>query len=496
MLLHELIEENIKYKKDKVAVLTEREQITYLELREKSNMVANWLKSNGVNRGDRILIYLPNSISTILLMLAASKIGAIFVIIHNNLKEKSIKGIIEDSQPILLFSNEKLIDSCSDDLKGKFIILEDHWKEIRECSSGTVQDKVIPNDNVAIIYTSGSTGKAKGVVSTHNNIVFATRAIQERLQMVENDVVGCFLPLSFDYGLYQFFLASQVGATLALSENNSNGTTFLKKIVQWNVTCLPLIPSLANSLLILLSRNNDSKALSKVRMITNTGAHLPESNINRFLDLKPDCKIFVMFGLTECKRISILTPEEYKKKSDSVGRPLNETECFVVDEFGNRIEDGSKGELVVRGNNVMNGYWNSPELTDEKFKKYGEGFERVLYTGDIFRIDNEGYLYFYGRKDNLFKQNGFRISTNEIELAALKVPNIEEVILIPKNMDQGSILFVKGNVSVENTYKVLREELEDYKLPSEIVIVKSFSYTSSGKIDSFATKKEYEHMFK
>lgn len=494
MLLHELVEKNLECNYNKIAVFTESDKITYSELREKSNKLANWLKKR-IKRGDRILIYLPNCIPTILIMLAASKIGAIFVIVHNNLKEHSLKGIIDDAQPALLISNKELREKCSEDLRNRFIDIEEKWESILESSAEEVHDKVIPNDIVAIIYTSGSTGRAKGVVSTHNNVVFATKAIQERLQMIEEDVVGCFLPLSFDYGLYQFFLSAQVGATLALSENNSNGTMFLKKIVRWEITCLPLIPSLANSLLTLLSRNREKDVLNKVRLITNTGAHLPESYIQQLSKYIPGCNIFVMFGLTECKRISILTPAEYKVKPNSVGRSLNETECFIVDEFGKVIEDGSKGELVVRGNNVMQGYWRSPELTNEKFRSWGEGFEKVLFTGDIFSIDEDGYLYFFGRKDNIFKQNGFRMSSNEIELAALGIPNVEEVILIPKNRDQGSILFVKGNVEVDEIFRLLRLELEDYKLPSSIIIVEAFSYSSSGKIDKFKIKEEYEELF-
>lgn len=494
MLIHELVEKNLKFNSNKIAIFTENKKITYYELYEKSNKLANWFKNKGIKRGDRVLIYLPNSIPTILIMLAVSKIGAIYIVVHNEIKEHSLKEIINDSEPFIIISNKDLSERCSEDLKNKFTILEDQWESVLKCPTEMEYSKVIPNDNIAIIYTSGSTGKSKGVVSTHNNIIFSTKAIQEKLQMIENDIVGCFLPLSFDYGLYQFFLSVQVGATLALSENNYNGTMLLKKIIQWEITCLPVVPSLVNSLLILLSRNKKKHVLNKLRLITNTGAYLPESYIQQLSRMIPKCNIFIMFGLTECKRISILTPTEYHLKPNSVGRPLNETECFVVDEVGNINRDGSKGELVVRGSNVMNGYWRSPKLTNEKFKSWGEGFERVLFTGDIFSIDEDGYLYFYGRKDNIFKQNGFRISSNEIESAALSIPNIQQAILIPKHKDQGSILFIKGDIDIDEIFKLLRPKLEDYKLPNSIVNVEGFPYTSSGKIDKIKVKHEYENL--
>lgn len=496
MLLHELVEKNLYKKSDKIAVFTENEEITYLGLCEKSSQLANWLKRKGVKKGDRVLVYLSNCIFSLLMTMAVSKIGAIFVIVHNETKELTLKSIIDDSQPTILISDEKLCEKCSEQMKQSFYMVGEVWKGIIDSSAEFVVENVIPNDIISIIYTSGSTGRAKGVVSTHNNVIFSANAIQKRLKMVETDVVGCYLPLSFDYGLYQFFLAAQVGATLALSENNTNGTTLLKKIIQWDVTCLPVIPSLANNLLMLLSRKRGKNELNKLRIITNTGAHLPESYIQQLTELIPQCDVFVMFGLTECKRVSILTPDEYKVKPNSVGRPLDETECFVVDEKGMVVENDTVGELVVRGNNVMNGYWRSIDLTYEKFKPWGEGFERALFTGDMFSMDKDGYLYYHGRRDNLFKQNGFRISTSEVEMVALSIDKVEEVVLIPKQDGQGSVMFLKGDIVFDDFMMELRTKLEDYKMPSRVVIVDSFAYTINGKIDSKKMKENYIELFK
>src|SRR5262249_5256021 len=158
--------------------------------------------------------------------------------------------------------------------------------------------------------------------------------------------------------------------------------------------------------------------------------------------LYANCSLFVMFGLTECKRVSILLPAEYSVKPDSVGKPLPDTECFIVDHDGHILPAGNEGELVVRGPHVMSGYWNAPELTCKRFRVWGTGREKILFTGDTCVLDEEGYLYFRGRFDDIYKQGGYRVSALEVEAAVLDIAGVTHAAVLPPIDGNQSILFV------------------------------------------------------
>ena len=367
--------------------------------------------------------------------------------------------------------------------------LEDDWEHALSHPSSPPSFPGISYDPVSLIYTSGSTGKPKAVISSHSNIVFATQAIQQCLGYQEQDVIGNFLPLSFDVGLYQIFLSFQVGATLALGQDIHAGPGLLNKLRAWQVTGLPAVPSLI-AMLVRLSKRNPPH-LPNLRFITNTGAHLSHTSISEVQRLFPSCSVFVMFGLTECKRVSILPPSEYEHKSTSVGKPLPDTECFIVDPDGRVLPPGEVGELVVRGPHVMLGYWYAPEMTAKRFRVWGPGQERVLFTGDTCKMDEEGYLYFEGRADDIYKQGGYRMSAVEIEEAACTIDGVQQAALIAPDRETGAILFITGNVSRETVFDELRSKIEDYKLPPQIAVLEEFPLTPNGKTDKQRLKALY-----
>jgi len=336
-------------------------------------------------------------------------------------------------------------------------------------------------DNSLFIYTSGSTGSPKAVVSTHFNVIFCTRMISKVLKIRQCDIIGNFLPFSFDYGLYQIFLSFYNMAILAIGDSSLAGIQFIKCLKEWKVTVLPSMPHLTKGLIKLLPRYKDKVYL---RVITNTGENLPQSIILKILELIPNCQIYPMYGLTECKRVSILKPDELESRPGSVGKPLPNVKCYVVDQNNNPLAPGTVGELVVKGSNVMNGYWNNTKLTQEKFKGTSLGPSKILYTGDLFKIDADGYLYFIGRMDDLYKKNGFRISAKEIEEAVYSLNLAEIAILIPPDQeDKSSRLFIKTYKSIEEIKAKLSSRLEYYKIPDKIIILDEFPISLNKKID-------------
>jgi amino acid adenylation domain-containing protein len=479
--IHELLDEMAVRVPDKTAIVADEGTVTYRALAERSRRLATWLRRSGVRRGDRIAIVLPNGIPAVIALLATSRLAAIFFIVNPAIKWYGLRHILEDAAPALIVTTRQRDDVDEIGAHGAALLLEDGWAEALESEPVALPFPGISSDPACLIYTSGSTGKPKGVISSHRNVVFATWAIQQCLGVQESDVIGNFLPLSFDVGLYQIFLGFQAGATLALGRDAHAGPRLLSKLCEWNVTGLPAVPSLISTVIRLAKRTPGQ--LPRLRFVTNTGAHLPRAYVADLRALFPTCSVFVMFGLTECKRVSILPPADYARKSESVGRPLPGTECLIVGPDGRALPPDEVGELVVRGPHVMLGYWRAPELTAKRFRTWGAGSEIVLFTGDTCSMDAEGYLYFHGRSDDIYKQGGYRTSALEVEAAACDIPGVRQTALVPPDAETGAILFVTGDITAETVLDGLRRRLEDYKLPAQIVVLDELPLTPNGKID-------------
>ncbi|MEI2358511.1 class I adenylate-forming enzyme family protein [Mesobacillus zeae] len=463
----------------KTAVITKGESITYKEIAMKSLQAASYLKDNGIKKGDRVLILMDNSIPLLYLLFGISRIGGIAVVLNPQTSDYNLRYIIEDCSPsMLVVSHVALVDSLSAEIKIANIRNINLHMDEYDPTPFDSKCNLLPSDLALLVYTSGSTGTPKAVMCPHKNIIFCTKAISAELKIESSDVIGNFLPLSFDYGLYQVFISFENHATLAL-ESSFSSIELLKRIKDWNITVLPSLPHLTQGLIKLLLREKTPLSL---RMLTNTGEHLPKETVHELKDLLPDCKVYLMYGLTECKRVSILQPDEMAKEADSVGRPLQNVSCYVIDENNQKVPPGTAGQLVVEGPNVMTGYWNNEELTERVFRKTAEGY--ALYTGDFFRMDDDGYLYCIGRNDGVFKQNGYRVSTREIEQAALRLEGIEQAaVLQPDAQFEYSMLFVQTRISPSQIRQKLKFVLEGYKLPPYIEVLDEFPLTNNGKID-------------
>lgn len=521
-LLHEYFSRTAKLYPHKDALICGDKRFTYSLIDRQSDIIKDALTDIGTKRQDKVVIFMDNVPEAIVSLYGILKAGCVFVLLNGTLKAKKLAHIFRNSEATVLItdtSKAKVVAEAFDDsdVNGKIIWTGNSsaipkkllpfsrtWDSLFSESSGMDQNvrltKTIANsrrcidvDLAALIYTSGSTGEPKGVMSTHFNMISAARSIIQYLGNSEKDVVLTVLPLSFDYGLYQVIMAFMYGGTVVLEKSFLYIHKVLERIAQEGVTGFPVVPTVLAMILNL--RDIKKYNFASLRYITNTGAALPAEHIRKFREFFPEVKFFSMFGLTECKRVCYLPPEELDKKPLSVGIPIPNCEVFVLDESGKEVEPGVTGELVVRGSNVMQGYWKDPELTAKYYRPGRYPGERLLYSGDDFRRDEEGYLYFLGRKDDMIKSRGERISPKEIENVLCQIPGVIEaaVIGVPDEIAGQSIkaflVCDKGaKLTEKDILKHCSENLESFALPKHIEILEQLPKTPHGKIDKKVLK--------
>ncbi len=346
-------------------------------------------------------------------------------------------------------------------------------------------------DLAAVIYTSGSTGRPKGVMHAHDNLVAAIDSIAEYLQNREDDVILNVLSLSFGYGLTQLLSVVKTGGRLVLEESFTYPHAVMKRFVEERVTGFAMVPTIAA---ILLQIDLSKYDLSSLRYLTNAGAGLPKAHAVALRNVLPHTRIFLMYGQTECIRTTFLPPELIDEKTDSVGRGIPGVEVFIVDENGSRVEPGVTGELVVRGRNLMRGYWELPEETAQSLRPCleadSEPGEKVLYTGDLFMCDEEGLLYFVSRKDDIIKTRGEKVSPKEVENVLHSHPDVAEAAVYGAADDilgeavHAAIVLREGRELFEREIMLYcSRNLEDFMVPQVVNFHDSLPKTPNGKID-------------
>jgi acyl-CoA synthetase (AMP-forming)/AMP-acid ligase II len=323
-------------------------------------------------------------------------------------------------------------------------------------------------------------------------VVFAASSIIQYLENVQQDVILNVLPLSFDYGLYQLLMTFKFGGTLVLENSFAFPTSILEKLEQEQVTGFPGVPTIFTMLLDL--ELNPSK-LANLRYLTNTAAALPVSQIQKIRQKFYWAKLYSMYGLTETKRTLYLPPEQLERRPGSVGLPIPGTEAWIEDAEGNRLGLGRIGELIVRGRHVMRGYWGDPELSAKRFRPGSVPGERLCYTGDLFRSDEEGFLYFVARTDEIIKSRGEKVSPKEIENVLCALDGVREaaVVGVPDPLlGQAVKAFLVADSKRITESSVLahcRAHLEDLMVPREIEFLDALPRTSSGKINKLLLAK-------
>lgn len=510
-MLQSFIEQSASQYPDKVALIVDQKKYTYLEIEQQSNRLAQGLLQRGLKRGDRVAIHLENSLAATVAIFAVLKAGGVFVMINPTTKIDKLTYVLNNCRARVLIIPERKQQTISEHsdllphLKNIITVgsdtnhLEendlqmprfDSWEQLQtEFSDYTTPPvtQTISIDLAALVYTSGSTGNPKGVMLTHLNMTSAARSITIYLMNESSDIILNVLPLSFDYGLYQLLMAFRVGATVVLEKSFTYPHAILQKIIDEQVTGFPLVPTMSA---ILLKMDLSKYDFSKLRYITNTGAALPAEHILTFRKRLPHVQIFSMYGLTECKRVSYLPLDQVDIRTDSVGIAMPDTEVFIVDDEGHRLPPEHVGELVVRGANVMLGYWEAPELSAERLRPAELPNEMLLYTGDLFRMDREGYLYFVGRRDDIIKSRGEKVSPKEVENVLFTHEKISEAAVVGDPdpvLGQSIRAIVTLMPDEESSEKEIlthcRKHLEDFMVPQKIEFRAELPKSPNGKID-------------
>ncbi len=522
-LVHEWLRRSARRFPDKVALVCGKERWTYRALDRHTDHLAAKLLDRGVKRQDRIAVLLDNSVETVISLYGILKAGGVFIILAGSLKGQKLRYILENSGANILIthvSKAKVVkDAFGDNGDRRRVIWvgpsqripqelaeasrswDEIFSDVEDEANRATQDRQWPRmvdvDLATLIYTSGSTGEPKGVMSTHHNMISAGRSIIQYIGNNEDDVILDVLPLSFDYGLYQVIMAFMFGGTVVLEKSFLYLHSILERIAQEKVTGFPIVPTVVAMLLKL--QDLTQYDLSTLRYMTNTGAALPVGHIQRLRSLFPDVMMISMFGLTECKRVSYLPPEEIERIPSSVGKAMPNCDVFVVDEHGNEVPPGQTGELVIRGSNVMQGYWRDPETTARTYRdgQYPSG--RTLYSGDYFRKDEKGFLYFLGRKDDMIKSKGERISAKEVENNISSMEGVLEVAVLGVADEifgqaiKAYIAPVKdAQLTERHVLKYCSENMESFMVPKYIEFMENLPKTPNGKIDKKLLKAKEE----
>jgi amino acid adenylation domain-containing protein len=480
-------------------------RLSYRRIDEDAGRLADALVGLGVRRGDRVAVHLDNCVETVVAVYAILHAGAIFVLINWSVKPEKLAFMLDDSGAVILITRTQKAASLPSAVvsggKLAWIIVADGeeqlptgqrtraWADLMRDArpAGRGEPRGIDLDLAALIYTSGSSGRPKGVMLSHGNMIAAATSVISYLDNDERDVIACALPLSFSYGLHQMLTAFQVGATLLLERSFAYPHQVLQRMADERATGFALVPTMAA---LLLQLDTGGYRLDCLRYLTNAGAALSPARALQLQQRFPQARLFLMYGLTECKRVCFLPPDELTRRPDSVGRPMPDVEAYVVDEHGRRLPAGEVGELVVRGANVMRGYWNLPDETERALRPGPVPGERVLHTGDLFRADADGYLYFVGRRDDIIKTRGEKVSPTEVENVLYRLDGIAlaAVIGVPDPLLGAAVKAVVtladgAQLTETDVRRHCARYLDDFMVPRIVEFRSSLPRNEAGKID-------------
>jgi amino acid adenylation domain-containing protein len=503
-LLQTTLQRSAERVPQKTALVVGPDRITYSQLWERSVRLSNALRNQGVRRGDRVAIFLDNTWQCVVALYGTLLADAAFVIVNPQTKYDKLTYILNDSGATAMVTDAHLQGSFVPAVGSASSLLSvlvtggvpagpsplpmlDFDAALNSASADAIGQNNISIDLSSLIYTSGSTGEPKGVMHTHQSMLFALQSLVEYMRLQEDDRLLCVLPLAFDYGMYQLLMTVHLGATLVLERSFTYPAQVFKVMNDEGVTIFPGVPTVFAMLL--ATHEKQALQFPLVRRVTNTAAALPTSFNLRLREVFPNAEIFRMYGLTECKRVSYLPPEEIDTKPNSVGIAIPGTEVMVLDDSGVRVKPGETGKLYVRGAHVMLGYWNQPEKTARMLKAGPYPGERVLCTHDLFTIDEDGYLYFVGRSDDIIKTRGEKVSPVEVENAMFAIPGIREVAVIgipDEVLGQAVRAYVvlqsDSGLSEKQIRAMCLARMENFMVPKEIILTPELPKTTTGKI--------------
>ena len=520
--IHELITQSAQQYPSRPALYYKHQTLTYTELQQGVVAAAIRLQQAGIQRFERIAVYLPKQFETVFSLFAASCAGAVFVPVNPALKAAQVAHILRDCNVRLLITSSDRLSALQHELAQcadlHTVLLTDAAEHCAAPGhlnvSGFYQQTdaallsyphATDADMAAILYTSGSTGKPKGVVLSHRNMLVGAHSVSSYLANTCDDVLLALLPLSFDYGLSQLTTAFLTGASVVLLD------FFLvqdvvRAVQQHGVTGIAAVPPLWAQL---AKANWTAGSTDTVRYLTNSGGAMPAPLLTQLQQIFANAEPYLMYGLTEAFRSTYLPPAELTNRPGSMGKAIPNAEIVVVREDGSLCGPNEPGELVHRGPLVSLGYWNAPEKTAERFKPdpvAPQGIQLpqlAVFSGDTVRYDNDGYLYFIGRRDEMIKTSGYRVSPTEVEeavyalsadlvdVAAIGVPHpeLEQAILVVLACKEGAAPDFAAWQSQ------LKRSLPNFMQPKAILLQPALPKNANGKIDRKLLSEQYRDYF-
>ena len=486
---------------DKVAIVDEYASATYAEVRDDALRFARALQDAGLEHGDRVALYLDNTVDCAVAIFGVLLAGGAFTFVNPQTKAGKLAFILNDSGARFIVAEShsaEIADAAvaeSPRVERVFTTGGDSTfrEAIRESAGEPADARADPAALASLVYTSGTTGEPKGVMHSHAGLVFATESIAEYLRLDEDDRILSVLPIAFTYGLSQLLLTVHLGATLLLERSFTFPAKTLARLRDEEATVFPAVPTVFATILAM----SEDTSYPSVRCLTNAAAGLPPALHEGLRRVFPNGLLYRMYGQTECIRVCYLEPELIDAKPTSVGRAIPGTEAFVLDEDGSPVEPGEVGVLHVRGPHIMMGYWGAPELTAEKLEEGSDPGERTMSTLDHFTIDEDGDLYFVDRSDDIIKTRGEKVSSVEVENALHDVTGIRQaaVVGVPDELlgqaVRAFVLLDEGAQLTElDVIRECRTRLENFMVPRDVVFMAELPHTDSGKVRKKSLSRE------
>lgn len=518
-LLHEFLDDSIKNLPNKTAIVCGNESITYLELDKRCNKYVQLFLSLGVKKGDHIGLFTNKNIDSVICMIAILRMGAVFVPINNNMTMEDISYVITDCDIHILVGDElvyKIVQSqCKIECLEKIVLTSDiqyvrySYYEIISVQgyevdvTKTLNVKVISSDLAYIYYTSGSTGRPKGVMITHGSVVFVIQFRRKFLEFDSNFVLVSLAPQYFDPFLNEIFCTLSAGGKLILINNNNNSLllykNFLNVIKNNEVNGFFCVPSFLNMLAYDLQKI--SLGLKHLKFIVFGAGISSVKIVEKLKNIMPNTNFIHGYGLTETSIAAcsyrVTSAADFLRDALPLGEPFPDTEFYILDENNKQVSNGV-GELVIRGPHLMNGYWNNPEETSKVLRPnplYPEHNERVLYTGDLVKVETDGKLFFVGRKDDQIKSAGHRIELGDIEGRISFFEGVHEICLVPVlDCEMGykikCFVTLEKGFTLESLQEYCRKNIPTYAIPHIWKVMSTIPKNANGKINKRLLKQQ------
>ena len=489
-LVHDSLVAAAEAASDRDAISDEFGVRTYSDVLDSALRLGRLLQDEGLRSGDRVAIQLDNTAEYAVAVFGTWLAGGVAMGVNVQTRPDKLAFMLSHSEASFLLAEGHLAAVaaeaaakatsathvfCTPDLRDAIPA-----SEPRPSKAGTA-----PADLALLAYTSGTTGHPKGVMLSHESLVFTVGSIAEYLRLDTDDRILNILPFAFTYGLSQLLLAMRLGTPLLLDRSFAFPAKTLERIRRERPTVLAAVPTVYATLI-----NMEHPApYDSLRCLTNAAAGLPPSFHDDIRRIFPNASLYRMYGLTECVRVCYLEPELIDEKPTSVGRAMPGTEAFVLDDEGSQVAPGETGILHVRGPHIMMGYWRDPEATDRMLKPGSSPGDVTLCTHDHFSVDEDGFLYFVGRTDDIIKTRGEKVSTVEVENVLHAMDGVRQaaVVGVPDELlghaIRAYVVLEDGVQLSEHDIRVFaRGRLETYMVPGEVFIVDELPHTDSGKI--------------